>query len=677
MKYSYNIENLKCANCAKKVEDALNRDDNIISAKVNFSTAKLSVQTKMDDPLKYIRKIVKEVEPDVLINEGKDKINNKHNYIYLLLGGMIGLVGSLVKLPYQLEILLIIVGYAILLSKTLIISIKQLKKGIISENFLVVVSCLGAFALGKTREGLMVIFLYELGKVLEDKAVSKSRKSISDLMDIKEDTTNLKNGDTITKVSTDSVKKGSIIIVKEGEKISLDGIVKSGEAYLDTSAVTGESSLKLVRKGEKVISGTINKKGLLEIETTALYKDSTVNKILELVESATERKAKTETIVSKYASTYTISVLLVAILVSILLPIFTNTSYSDSIYKGLTILVISCPCAIAISVPLSYFSGIGRSSREGILIKGSNYLDNIKDIKKIIFDKTGTLTTGEFTVTNITIFDNKYSEEEILSLFAKGEAFSNHPIAKAIIKKYNKKIKTSDVKEFKEESGKGLSYIYNGKEIKIGNYKYCNTDDKDRNKIHLQVDNKVVASLLIEDEVKKEAKEVVSQLEKMNIKVSMFTGDSKEKATKIAKVLGIKDYKYEMLPQDKYYALEEILKNKEKGDIVSFVGDGINDSPVIALSDLGISMGGIAADSSVEASDIVIMDDNLGKIVKAIDISKKTNKIIKENLIFAISVKISVLILSIIGISSMWQAVFADVGVTIICILNTLRLLKK
>lgn len=677
MKYKFYIENLECANCAKKIEDVLNKDDKISSATINFATSKLSLRTDIKEPLAYIRKIVKEVEPNAIIINNPNQDVKKDHYFYLLLGGLMGLIGILIKVPFWLRIILIIGSYLLLLHRTFIVAIKQLQKKIISENFLIVISCIGAFILGEIEEGLMVIFLYELGKVIENKALNRSRKSITDLMDIKQETVNLKEENTIVKVATESVKKGSIIVVKEGEKIALDGIVIKGSAYLDTSAVTGESVPILVQENDKVLSGTINQKGLLEVKTTSLYEESTVNKILELVESATERKAKTETIVSKYASTYTILVLLISVLVAVFLPLFTDITYLDSIYKGLTILVISCPCAVAISVPLAYFSAIGASSRAGILIKGSNFLDNLRNISHIIFDKTGTITTGEFVVSEVIIFDHDYKKNDVLMLFAKGEAFSNHPLAKAIIKKYNHKVKTDDVKNFKEKAGMGISYVHNNNKIKIGNYKYCQIDDKNKNKIYLQVNSKVVAALLVVDEIKPNAERVIDKLQKMHIKVSMFTGDTKEKALEMAHFLGINNCQYEMLPQDKYHQLEKILSNKNTDDIISFVGDGLNDAPVIALSDLGISMGNIGSDSAIEASDVVITNDNLDKIIKAINISQKTNSIVKENIIFALTVKISVLILSFVGISTMWQAVFADVGVTIICLLNTLRLLKN
>ena len=676
MRYSYNIKNLSCANCAKKLEDALNKDEKINRAIVNFSTSKVIIETDISSPFNYVKNIVSIVEPEAILSEKEIKDNKLYSFLILLVGGIIGIIGCTVKLPYHLSMVLIVISYAILIYKTLITALKQLSKGNINENFLVTVSTIGAFILGETHEGLMVIFLYELGKILESLAVSKSRKSITELMDIKEETANLKKQNIIKKVPTDTVKVGDIIVIKEGEKIPLDGIVTSGEAYLDTSALTGESNLILVKNKDKVLSGTINKQGLLEVKVTSTSKDSTVSKILELVETATERKSKTEKVVSKYSSKYTIGVLLVAVFVSVFLPLFTDISYTESIYKGLTILVISCPCAIAISVPLSYFSGIGKASKEGILIKGSNYLDSIKDIKEIIFDKTGTITTGEFYVSKINIYDSKYTETEVLEIFAKGENLSNHPIAKSILKKYGKNISSKDITNYKEITGKGIIFNYKNGQVKIGNAKFCGSKESNKN-VYLSINNKLVASLELKDEIKASTKEVINKLQSMGINVHIFTGDLQEKAQEIGKILGIKNINYEMLPDDKYKELDKMLASKKENTIISFVGDGINDAPVIALSDLGISMGSLGTDSAIEASDVVIMNDNLDKIVTAINISKKTNKIIKQNLIFAISTKLLVLILTLIGISTMWEAVFADVGVTVLCILNTLRLLKK
>lgn len=676
MKYKYNIKDLDCANCAKKIEETLNKDKNIKSASINFAKQTVTVETNISDPFNYVKDIVEKIEPDAILSKEEIKETKNKDIYRILLGAFLGVLGIIIKAPKYLSMILILLAYIILLYRTLTTAIKQLKNKTINENFLVTISTIGAYLLGETHEGLMVIFLYEIGKMLESKAVNKSRNSVAELMNIKEEISNLKDNNKIKVVPTTEIKVGDIIVVKEGERVPLDGIVVKGETMLDTSALTGESLPVSVSTGDNVLSGSINKGGILEIKVSSIYKDSTVNKILELVENATERKTKVETIVSKYSSKYTIGVIIIAILTALFLPLFTNMTYTDSIYKGLTILVISCPCAIAISIPLSYFSGIGAASKEGILIKGSNYLDSIKDIKEIVFDKTGTITTGEFYISKINIHDKKYTEDQIMEIFAGGESLSNHPIAKSVLKNYTKEINHEDIKDYKEVSGKGIEFTYKKDKVRIGNAKFCKNKEENSN-IYLMINNSLVADLEIKDEIKKDVVNTMQELKKMNINIHMFTGDTKEKATEIAQQVGIDNINYSMLPSDKYTYLEEIIKKKTEKSIVSFVGDGINDAPVLKLSDLGISMGSLGTDSAIEASDVVIMNDNLEKIVTAINISKKTNKIIKENLIFALGVKLLVLVLTLIGLSTMLEAVFADVGVTVLCILNTLRLLKK
>ena len=676
MKYKYNIKDLDCANCAKKLEETLNKDKNIKSASINFAKQTVTVETNISDPFNYVKDIVEKIEPDAILSKEEIKETKNKDIYRILLGAFLGVLGIIIKAPKYLSMILILLAYIILLYRTLTTAIKQLKNKTINENFLVTISTIGAYLLGETHEGLMVIFLYEIGKMLESKAVNKSRNSVAELMNIKEETSNLKDNNKIKVVPTTEIKVGNIIVVKEGERVPLDGIVVKGETMLDTSALTGESLPISVSIGDKVLSGSINKGGVLEIKVSSLYKDSTVNKILELVENATERKTKVETIVSKYSSKYTIGVIIIAILTALFLPLFTNMTYTDSIYKGLTILVISCPCAIAISIPLSYFSGIGAASKDGILIKGSNYLDSIKDIKEIVFDKTGTITTGEFYISKINIHDKKYTEDQIMEIFAGGESLSNHPIAKSVLKNYTKEINHEDIKDYKEVSGKGIEFTYKKDKVRIGNAKFCKNKEENSN-IYLMINNSIVADLEIKDEIKKDVVNTIQKLKNMNINIHMFTGDTKEKATEIAQQVGIDNINYSMLPSDKYTYLEEIIKKKTEKSIVSFVGDGINDAPVLKLSDLGISMGSLGTDSAIEASDVVIMNDNLEKIVTAINISKKTNKIIKENLIFALGVKLLVLVLTLLGLSTMLEAVFADVGVTVLCILNTLRLLKK
>lgn len=703
--YKYTLEGLDCAACAKKVEDEIANTEGYEDVVVNFSTLKLTFKTDKPSPKKEITKLVQKLEPDVEVLEDGEKIKEKEEHneldiVRIIVGLIIYAIALIVSKSTLTTNILTIIAFVILLYKTAKKGFKQLfKNKVLDENMLIVVSAIGAYLVGKNSEGLMVITLYEIGKILESKAVNKTRKSISDLMNIKPEYANLKKGEEWEQVTPDKVKIGDIILVKTGEKIPLDGIVIKGNSQIDNSALTGESKLIEVAENSKVLSGSINTNGLIEVKVEQIYENSTVSQILNSVENATDKKAKTETFVSKAAKIYTPVVMGLALLVAIFMPlIIAGVTYKESIYKALIFLVISCPCSIAISVPLSYFSGIGKASKKGILIKGSDYLDGIKDIKEIIFDKTGTITTGNFAVSEIQAIDEMYTEQDVLKYFAMGEKNSNHPIAKSILKKYlklvskddneilngikdkneQKNLKIENVENFEEVSGKGIQYQYEGKTIKIGNAEFTNADKENivGTVLYLNIDGNVVGKIVLTDEIKPSAKETMEQLHKLGINTKMFTGDKKEIAEKIAKDVGIKVVKSEMLPQDKYNELDTIIAKRDEHQKVAFVGDGINDSPVLARADVGISMGGIGSSSAIEASDVVIMTDELSKIVDAIEVSKNTNKIIKQNLIFSIGVKILTLVLSLLGVADMWQAVFADVGVTLITIFNTLRILK-
>ena len=688
--YKYTLEGLDCANCAKKIEDEIAKTKGYEDVIVNFSTLKLTFKSDNPNAKKEVTEIVKKLEPDVeVLDDGEKKQekeeHNDSDIARIVIGIAIYLIALIGNLGTIITNMLTIISFVVLLYKTAKKAWKQVTKNkVLDENTLIVISAIGAYFVGKISEGIMVITLYEIGKILESKAVNKTRKSISDLMNIKPEYANLKINEEIKKVNPEEVKIGDIIMVKTGEKIPLDGVVISGDAQVDNSALTGESKLVNVTKNSKVLSGSINVNGLIEVKVEQTYENGTVSQILNLVENATDKKAKTETFVSKAAKIYTPVIIGLALLVAIFMPlVVANVTYKESIYKALIFLVISCPCSIAISVPLSYFSGIGKASKKGILIKGSDYLDGIKDIKEIIFDKTGTITTGNFKVSEIHSLDEKYSEDESLEYFARGEKLSNHPIAKSILNKYEenqnkKELNVNDVENFEEVSGKGLKYTYNNKNIKIGNSSFtgAKTENIVGTVLYLNIDEQVVGSIVLSDEIKPKTKETMEKLHKLGIKTKMFTGDKKEIAEKIAKQVGIQAVKAEMLPQDKYNELDKIIEQREENKKVAFVGDGINDSPVLARADIGISMGGIGSSSAIEASDVVIMTDELNKIVDGIEISKKTNKIIIQNLIFAIGVKILTLLLSLFGIADMWQAVFADVGTTLITIFNTLRILK-
>ena len=677
-KYKYRLNNLDCANCANKIEERLKKENNLSDVVVNFSSLTLSFMSNDDIKIEDISNIVTKIEPEVVVTKIDEEVKEtkkNYNLIRLIFGIIIALLGLYVNFNNEIiNKILIIASYVILLYRTFKVAVKMLiKSHTINENALITISAIGAYFVDKQMEGLMVITLYEIGKILEEKAVNNSRNSIKDLMNIKQDFANKVVGDKTKVINVEDVKINDILIIKKGEKIPVDGIVIEGETKLNLFSLTGESDLVNKKENDEVLSGSINEEKVIKIKATKLFNDSTVSKILSLIEDATDKKSKTETFVAKMAKYYTPIVLIISVITFICFILFTDLTTYESIYRALVFLVISCPCAIAISVPLSYFTGIGVSSKNGILVKGSNYLDLLSRVNKIVFDKTGTLTSGAFKVTSFNLLDSSYSEDYILKLYALGENLSNHPIAKSIMNYVNIDV-NEKVKNHKEIEGLGVSYTYDDKKIKIGNNKMFDIKDDGSLNIYLSIDDKIVSSLTINDGIKEGVENTLSELSKKGIETYMFTGDSKENALSISEKLNIDKVYYELLPTEKYEKLEELLNDK---DVVAFIGDGINDAPSLKRADIGISMGSIGSSSAIEASDIVIMDDDISKINKAISISNKVKRIIKENLVFSIGVKILILVLSAIGIANMWQAVFADVGVTIISILNTLRIMKK
>lgn len=677
-KYKYRLNNLDCANCANKIEERLKKENNLSDVVVNFSSLTLSFMSNDDIKIEDISDIVTKIEPEVVVTKIDEEVKEtkkNYNLIRLIIGVIIALLGLYVNFNNEIiNKILIIASYVILLYRTFKVAVKMLiKSHTINENALITISAIGAYFVDKQMEGLMVITLYEIGKILEEKAVNNSRNSIKDLMNIKQDFANKVVGDKTKVINVEDVKINDILIIKKGEKIPVDGIVIEGETKLNLFSLTGESDLVNKKENDEVLSGSINEGKVIKIKATKLFNDSTVSKILSLIEDATDKKSKTETFVAKMAKYYTPIVLIISVITFICFILFTDLTTYESIYRALVFLVISCPCAIAISVPLSYFTGIGVSSKNGILVKGSNYLDLLSRVNKIVFDKTGTLTSGAFNVTSFNLLDSSYSEDYILKLYALGENLSNHPIAKSIMNYVNIDV-NEKVKNHKEIEGLGVSYIYDDKKIKIGNNKMFDIKDDGSLNIYLSIDDKIVSSLTINDGIKEGVENTLNELSKKSIETYMFTGDSKENALSISEKLNIDKVYYELLPTEKYEKLEELLNDK---DVVAFIGDGINDAPSLKRADIGISMGSIGSSSAIEASDIVIMDDDISKINKAISISNKVKRIIKENLVFSIGVKILILVLSAIGIANMWQAVFADVGVTIISILNTLRIMKK
>ena len=574
----------------------------------------------------------------------------------------------------------IIVGFEILKK-----AVRNIKRGkVFDENFLMSVATIGAFAIQEFPEAVAVMLFYQIGELFQDYAVDKSRKSISDLMDLRPDYANVLRNEKEEKIEPDDVKIEEIIIVKPGEKVPLDGVITEGNSFIDTKALTGEPTPKRVSTGDEILSGCINLEGILKIEVKKEYDESTVSKILELVENASSKKSKSEKFITKFAKYYTPIVVIIAVFLAIVPPlIIKSTTFSDWLYRALSFLVVSCPCALVISIPLSFFGGIGGASKNGILIKGSNYLEALANLETVVFDKTGTLTEGVFKVQKINSIG--ISDEELLEIAAYAEWYSNHPIAKSIKQAYNKNVEEVKIKDVKEITGKGILADIDEKQVLIGNEKLMQEHNVNFEKckevgtiLYIAINNVFSGTILISDKIKDDSIKCIELIKTNGIKQTiMLTGDKKEIAENISKEIKIDNVHAELLPDEKVHKMEELLKNKKQNKKIAFVGDGINDAPVLALADIGIAMGGLGSDSAIEAADIVIMTDEPSKISTAIKISKKTMKIVRENIVFAITVKILVLILSAIGVATMWEAVFADVEVAIIAILNSLRMLNK
>ena len=580
---------------------------------------------------------------------------------------------------------LFIISYLVVGFEILKKAVRNIFRGkVFDENFLMAVATIGAFAIGEFPEAVAVMLFYQVGELFQSYAVDKSRKSIASLMDIRPDYANIEKDGKIEKVDPDEVKIGDIIIVKTGEKIPLDGVVVEGRSSLDTMALTGESVPRVVKTEDEVLSGCINKDGLLKIRVTKEFGESTVSKILDLVENASSKKSKSENFITKFAKYYTPTVVIIAVLLAFIPPIILKdfSTFSVWLYRALSFLVVSCPCALVISIPLSFFGGIGGASKMGILIKGSNYLEALANTETVVFDKTGTLTEGIFEVQDI--YAEGIEKDELLRIVAHAENYSNHPIAKSVKKAYNKEIDENIIKNPQELSGKGIWARIDEKDILVGNEKLMLEEKIDFKKcdevgtiLYVAIDKKYVGYVLIADKIKQDSSKTIRELKAMNIKETvMLTGDKKEVGEYVAKKLNMDKVYTELLPDGKVEKVEELLKQKsEKGKLV-FVGDGINDAPVLTISDIGVAMGGLGSDAAIEAADIVIMTDETSKISKAINLSKKTMRIVRENIIFAIFVKIAVLVLTAFGASTMWEAVFADVGVSVIAIINALRMLN-
>ena len=583
-----------------------------------------------------------------------------------------------------LQIALFIISYIIVGGDVVKRAVKNIFKGqVFDENFLMSIATIGAFFIGEYPEGVAVMLFYQVGELFQSYAVGKSRKSIASLMDIRPDYANVKKGDELVKVDPDEVQIGDIIVIKAGEKIPLDGKVIEGSSMIDTSALTGESIPREVEVGSDILSGCININGVITAEVTKEFGESTVSKILDLVENASSKKSNSEQFITKFARYYTPVVVIIAVFLAIIPPlVIDGATFSDWIYRALAFLVVSCPCALVISIPLSFFGGIGGASKKGILVKGSNYLEALAETEIVVFDKTGTLTKGVFNVQEI--HPEGVSKEELLELTAYVESYSNHPISLSLKRAYGKEIDNGRISDVEEISGHGVIATVDGKKVMAGNIKLMKMMDIPYFKgeligtaVHVAVNNKYIGYIVIADEVKEDSAQAIKELKAANIKqIVMLTGDNKSVGSKVAKELGLDKVYAELLPADKVEKLEELFSQKSKKGKLAFVGDGINDAPVLARADIGIAMGGLGSDAAIEAADIVIMTDEPSKIATAMKISKKTLKIAHQNIVFAIGIKIIVLILSAFGIATMWAAIFADVGVTIIAVLNAFRALN-
>ncbi len=701
--YEYTIENISCVDCMNKIETGIKELSEVSKVNINFNTNKLRVKSKAN-PINDIKKIVDNIEDNAVIKEkaaviseqqevkGQTFLNkNKIRIFNLIFGSLLFLTAILYSNLtflrdigiYQetLSIFLYLATYILVGRNVLKKAVNNILNGFwFDEYFLMSIATIGAIIIGEYPEAVTVMLFYRIGELLQDRAVDNSRRSIKDLMDIKPDYVNIIKDNQIKKVKPTQVSVGQIILVKPGEKVPLDGVITEGDSVLDTSSLTGESALKSVKKGDEIKSGVINKEGVLYIEVKSPYEDSTVAKILNLVERSAEKKAKTEKFITKFAKVYTPIIVILSILVTIVPVLIFNAPFEVWLYRSLIFLVISCPCALMISIPLGYFGGIGRSSKNGILVKGSNYLEELRKVKTIVFDKSGTLTEGKLKVLNIETA-NDYSQEEIIELAASVESFSNHPVARAIQEYYTGELITDKITGIEEIAGKGIKAKVNKQNIIIGNKKLFekedipleNTDNID-NLIFIAIDGNYAGKIEVAEKIKESSFKLMQQLD--GIKKIMLTGDNEEKAQIVAEQLNIDKYYFSMLPDEKVYILEEILEETKEGR-VAYVGDGINDAPVLARADIGIAMGGLGTDAAIEASDLVIMNDNLEKIKTALDNSNLTNRIVWQNIILALTVKIAVLSLGTIGLASMWSAVFADVGVALLAVLNSTRIIKK
>jgi Cd2+/Zn2+-exporting ATPase len=699
----FELEGLNCSNCALKIEDQVKKLDGMEKVELNFATSTLKVaaeDAKLEKIKEELQKISDRIEPGVKVRDKTEpKADNQaeksslKSYLWqkknIFIGALFfafalsfshlnvfnNTIFSTLALPAYIASYFLI-GYPVL--KAAFFNIGQGQ--IFDENFLMVIATLGAFGIREYPEAVAVMLFYMVGELFQERAVNNSRRSIKDLMDIKAESANLIKDEKIIEIKPEKLKIGDLIAVKAGEKIPVDGEIVSGETALETSALTGEALPKDVAEGDQVLSGMINLNKLITVRVTKEYKDSTVKKILELVENASSKKAPTEQFISKFARYYTPFVVLTAALVALLPPLFTGAAFSQWFYRALIFLVVSCPCALVVSIPLGFFGGIGLASKNGILVKGGNYLEALNELDTIVFDKTGTITEGNFKVTEVNIHSN-YSRQQILKIAAEVEQFSNHPIAQSIVAAADDYKKHSAESDYQEISGAGIKAVLDNNHILAGNERLMQKNNIDFKKvestgtaIYLAKNGEFLASIVISDQLKADAESTVSALKAFGIdNLSILTGDNNSTAAEVASKLGLDNFYAELLPDQKVEKVEELLSKSKK---LAFVGDGINDAPVLARSDLGIAMGGLGSDAAIEAADVVLMTDEPSKIVTALKIAAKTKKLVWQNIIMALSIKAVVMILSIFGMASMWAAVFADVGVALMAVFNVMRILK-
>ncbi|SDL39126.1 Cd2+/Zn2+-exporting ATPase [Clostridium cochlearium] len=723
------LEGLNCAGCSAKIEDRVNKLEDVESASINFANKVLTIKfrnlNKKNIIMKDTRSIVNKLEPHVKVLErqknlrrtkpieeqvcscsqgehchnsekahshghshahGETKLGNESiSKISMAIGIILAIAAFLIKDEESLKTSLFIVSYILVGYEIIIIALKNILRGeIFDENFLMAVATIGAIAIKEYPEAVAVMVFYKIGEIFQDYAVDHSRRSIANLVDIRPEFANVKKGENIEMMSPEEVQIGDIIIVKPGEKVPLDGEIIEGQSYLDTSILTGESVNRKVEKGDVVLSGSINNTSLLTIKVTKNFGQSAVSKILDLVENASSKKAPTENFITKFAKYYTPAVVFSALALAVLPPIILGSyEFSKWIYRALVFLVISCPCALVVSIPLGFFGGIGAASRNGILIKGGNYLEALQNVEIAVFDKTGTLTEGVFEVSQVKTHKD-IKEDELIRLASLGESFSNHPIAKSIVNYYGKDIDKQEIKEYEEISGHGIRALLDEGELLVGNHKLMELKEVNYEKtkdfgtiVYVALNKNYLGYIIISDRIKEDSKKTIKELKNMGVKKTvMLTGDNKSAGERIGKELALDEVHTDLLPEDKIEELEKLFSQKSLGGKLVFVGDGVNDAPVLARADIGIAMGGLGSDAAIEASDIVIMEDNPFKIIKGIEIAKKTKKIVWQNIIFSLGVKFVVLTLGALGFANMWAAVFADVGVTLIAVLNSMRTLK-